>query len=169
MTSQKSLTHRRVFKCAGYLMVIITSFCLTSCAQDTPNDLPGKFLELHNKLRAQNSQCAGQSVSKTHQLKWSEELASAALEHSLWLAQQQKLSHTNENGESLGTRLTQAGYAWREVAENLAKTDQAEESVIQMWLQSKHHCLNMFRPGISEMGAATVDGYWTAIYGRPAQ
>jgi uncharacterized protein YkwD len=151
------------------ILLLLLTLAIACDAQEAQTGLARDLLQQHNQLRAQGAVCGNRRMPQTHALTWSAELALQAKHHSQWLAEKKRLLHTNQQGHSLGTRLSDAGYAWREVAENLARTNQDSTAVIQLWLRSKNHCLNMFRPGVSEMGAAVVEGFWTAIYARPTR
>jgi uncharacterized protein YkwD len=52
-------------------------------------------------------------------LNWNTRLVTAAHAHNLLMAKLNKLSHQLPGEPSLGTRVTNAGYAWRAVGENI--------------------------------------------------
>ena len=85
-------------------------------------------------------------------------------------------SHTGSNGQSVGSRATQAGYVWSTVGENIAAGGSLSSvaAVVQAWVNSPGHCENLMRSSFTELGASkysnntsTYGVYWTQVFGRP--
>jgi hypothetical protein len=91
--------------------------------------------------------------------------------------------HVGVDGSRVGQRVTDAGYAWHRVAENIAAGQTSLEEVIVDWLNSPSHCRALLDPRYEEFGlsvARVEDGlvgaafgyhysaYWTLVLGVPA-
>jgi len=83
-------------------------------------------------------------------------------------------SHTGSDGLSVGDRVTNAGYAWSAVGENIAAGYPAVGTVMTAWLGSPGHCANIMRASYTEFAAASyaVVGsdypiYWTQVFASP--
>ena len=50
-------------------------------------------------------------------------------------------------------------------AENLAAGNVTPEEVVQGWLDSPGHRVNLLQPDMKRTGVGRVGGYWTALYG----
>lgn len=135
------------------------------------------MLDAVNATRAQARVCGAEgSFSAVSPLSWSCDLEAAALGHSMDMANSNFFSHTGSNGQSVGTRATQAGYTWSTVGENIAAglSFTAVSAVVQAWIDSPGHCANLMRSGYTELGASkfsnnssTYTVYWTQVFGRP--
>ena len=83
-------------------------------------------------------------------------------------------SHTGSDGLQASDRVTNAGYQWRAMGENIAAGQRYMAEVISGWLDSPGHCENIMSPAFTELGAGVyfVDGssypiYWTQVFARP--
>ncbi len=104
-------------------------------------------------------------------------LCQAARRHSENMAKQEKMSHQLD-GKGVGDRVTEAGYAWRAVGENLAKSEaegpgdppaSPPEEIHKMWMDSKGHRENILNPKYREVGigkARSSKGtyYYTQVF-----
>jgi uncharacterized protein YkwD len=135
------------------------------------------MLDTVNAVRAQARVCGGEgSFPATSPLSWSCELETAALGHSMDMADNNFFSHTGSNGQSVGYRATQAAYSWSSVGENIAAgvSLSSVSAVVQAWVDSPGHCANLMRSNYTELGASkysnsssTYNVYWTQVFGRP--
>ena len=135
------------------------------------------MLDTVNAVRASARQCgANGSFPAVPPLAWSCALESAALTHSTDMANNNFFSHTGSNGQSVGSRATQAGYVWSTVGENIAAGGSLSSvaAVVQAWVNSPGHCENLMRSSFTELGASkysnntsTYGVYWTQVFGRP--
>jgi uncharacterized protein YkwD len=69
-------------------------------------------------------------------------------------------------------RVRRAGYDWMAVGENIAEGAANAEAVVQGWLRSPGHCVNIMSPQYREMGLAYFtdfahkgDIYWAQTFG----
>jgi len=71
-------------------------------------------------------------------------------------------------------RVTQAGYSWASVAENVAAGQTTAEEVVNTWLASPGHCANLMDPRYSESGVARATNpdseqvvHWVQVFAAP--
>lgn len=129
-----------------------------------------------NQLRAAGASCgtAG-SFGPAAPLTWDDRLAQAADAHSQDMATLNYFSHTSQDGRTLGDRITETGYAWSSVGENIAAGQATVNEVMDAWMGSDGHCANIMKPTFTEIGVACVPGtssntynsYWTMNLGLP--
>ncbi|WP_339547580.1 CAP domain-containing protein [Pseudomonas sp. RA_35y_Pfl2_P32] len=133
-----------------------------------------KLLELINSARAQARQCGTQAFTATTPLAWNATLATAALDHTRSMANNNYFDHKDRDGRTPGDRAELAGYSGQWVGENIAAGQDTPRKVLDGWLTSPGHCANLMNPQFSELGAAyAVDPksdagiYWTSLFGAP--
>jgi len=100
-------------------------------------------------------------------------LTAAADEQAKHVAQQQQMTHTGPGGTQPQDRVGRHGYDWQCVAENVAYGKDTEEAVINQWIASPLHAINLFNPKYVEVGSASsVSGdqyrsiYAVQVYGK---
>lgn len=135
------------------------------------------MLDAVNAFRAQTRECGSRgSFPAVPALSWSCGLETAALAHSMDMANNNFFSHTGSTGLSAGDRATQAGYIWSAWGENIAAGIplSSVSAVMQGWIDSPGHCANLMGASFSNFGAAkysngssTYNVYWTQVFGRP--
>ena len=135
------------------------------------------MLNAVNAFRAQSRSCGAQgSFPAASPVSWSCKLKTAALGHSMDMANNNFFSHTGSNGQSPGYRATQAGYIWSTYGENIAAGIplSSVSAVMQGWIDSPGHCANLMGPNFTNLGAAkysnpssTYNIYWAQMFGRP--
>jgi uncharacterized protein YkwD len=133
-----------------------------------------ELLQLVNDARGAARQCGNTAHPAAPPLQWSCRLEAAALGHSIDMGMHNFFSHTGSDGLSAGHRITQAGYAWRSWAENIAAGYSTAEAVVQAWLNSPGHCSNIMNPNMVHTGVAYAMPtgsdfriYWTQKFARP--
>jgi uncharacterized protein YkwD len=135
------------------------------------------MLDAVNAFRAQPRECGSRgSFPAVPALTWRCELQSAALAHSMDMADNNFFSHTGSDGQSAGDRITNAGYSWSAWGENIAAGIPLSgvSAVMQAWIDSPGHCSNLMGANFTNFGAAKYsntsslyDVYWTQVFGRP--
>jgi len=127
-----------------------------------------------NAARAQARSCGLTAMPATTALAWSAKLEAAASRHSTDMAVHNFFSHTGSDGSNVGQRVTDAGYRWSGVAENIAAGQDTVSQVMSGWLASAGHCANIMRASYTDVGVACVssDGstygsYWTMDLASP--
>lgn len=133
-----------------------------------------QVLKLVNTARAEGRACGNAYYEAVPPLHWSAKLAAAALAHSRDMAEHNYFGHKGSNGSMVAARARDAGYLWRSIGENVATGRAKPEQVVEGWLSSPDHCINIMNGGFTEMGAAYAVNpesdtviYWTQVFGTP--
>lgn len=79
------------------------------------------------------------------------------------------------HGSEFWNRISQVGYDWSNVGENIATGFATPQSVVTAWMASPDHCKNILSPVYANVGtgvnpnpvqvAATADSTWTQDFG----
>ncbi len=128
----------------------------------------GEVVSLTNQFRATNGLAPLTLNSK---------LSEAAQTHSQNMATQDFFSHTGKDGSSAGDRVSKTGYDWRTVAENIAAGQSTPSEVVNSWINSPGHRLNILNTTIKEIGVGyfflaedtgttNYNAYWTQNFGK---
>jgi uncharacterized protein YkwD len=129
-----------------------------------------------NQWRASGATCGTRGqFAPTTALGWSSRLTDASAAHSRDMATQNYFNHTSLDGRTLGDRVDATGYAWSTVGENIAAGYATVNIVVDAWIASEGHCVNLLSPNFTEVGLACVPGtasstynnYWTMDLARP--
>jgi uncharacterized protein YkwD len=157
---------------AGVWIVVATPF-VPPKARDA-SKVSEKVLSLVNAARSKPRKCGRTSFQAVPPLTLSGTLNRAALIHSQDMAKNDFFEHAGSDGSKVGDRAARVGYRWRAVAENIAIGAETAEIVVEGWLKSPGHCVNIMSPDYTEMGIAYVTDpktgpgiYWTQVFGRP--
>jgi uncharacterized protein YkwD len=89
------------------------------------------------------------------------QLVACAQAHSEKMAQQNQLEHQLPGELKLGDRISQAGYQWSAVGENIGWNYQTPEAAIKGWMESDGHRKNLLNPKYKELGVGYSGNYWT--------
>ncbi len=164
-----------------YLKLIMLIFLLASCKDDDNSDDPfglgstdevnldvDLILKIVNQNRAAGAVCGGQDKEAVMTLLWSDELAKAALDHSNDMQKNNYFNHTSQDGREFSQRAKEAGFEGSPVGENIAQGYPNEEAVMQGWMESAGHCMNIMNGNATHVGIARSDegSYWTMVLGR---
>lgn len=136
-------------------------------AAEPPSAEWGAMLASINAIRAAGKTCGDDYYPPTDPLVWNGALESAARDHTEDMARHKYFDHVGSDGSTVGDRVSQRGYSWRRVGENIARYQASVAEVVEDWAESPGHCANLMNPGFIEMGAAEVDLYWTHVLGSP--
>lgn len=132
-------------------------------------------LERINAARAIARKCGTADAPAVGPMVWHAQTELAALAHAQYLQQNNQFSHTGSGGSSVGDRLTATGYVWQTVGENIAAGYTDLATVLQGWLDSPGHCVNLMNGSFTDLGVALVNGtssntyrtYWGMVLARP--
>jgi len=147
-----------------------------------------EFLDAINKARSIPRDCYPNDPTRgemkaVNPLTWNNQLYASALEHSTDLAESNTFSHTGSgtasditgNGQpsKFYERIVANGYAnYYSVGENIAGGQQDLKEVMDAWLKSPGHCVNIMKESFTEVGVAVVlkensnyGIYWTQNFG----
>ncbi|KAL4129981.1 hypothetical protein PRIC2_005987 [Phytophthora ramorum] len=119
-------------------------------------------------LAAVNKERAAQGLSA---LCMNRKLQSAAQRHSNDQAVHNFMAHDGSDGSTMSQRVTDAGYRWSTVAENVAAGQVDVAAVMKSWMNSPGHRANilgdytMFGPAYAYNADSTYQHYWTQDFG----
>ncbi|MEZ5540896.1 MAG: CAP domain-containing protein [Pseudomonadota bacterium] len=137
-------------------------------------DADKAMLTVVNDTRASARSCGTVDYPASPALSWHCTLEDVALAHSRDMGDVNFFSHTGSDGLLAADRLTNAGYDWSAVGENIAAGQPDLAAVMSAWLNSPGHCANVMQTAFTEFGAAsyTVSGsdypiYWTQVFATP--
>lgn len=163
----------------------------------TSNPFPAEFieeetiaiyLEVINAARAAGQDCGIEGVKPSAPaVTWSDELYSAASEHSTDMAESNTFDHSGSGTSSDWTgieygkqstsqeRIENNGYQeWKTIGENLTagSTIDTVQEAVDNWIESPPHCAALMNPAYTEVGMALVyevesryEYYWTQNFG----
>jgi uncharacterized protein YkwD len=120
-------------------------------------------------LAAVNTERAAQGLSA---LCMNKKLHAAAQRHSDDQAKNNFMAHDGSDGSTMSKRVTDAGYKWNAVAENVAAGQVDVVDVMESWMNSPGHRANilgadytMFGTAYSYNADSTYKHYWTQDFG----
>ena len=133
-----------------------------------------EMLQRINAARARGRVCGSTSMPAAPPLGWNSRLFSAAARHSRDMARNNEFSHTSLDGRKLDQRVSNEGYAWSGVGENIAAGQSSVNAVVAGWLSSPGHCTNIMRASYVHVGVSCVQQsgtaygrYWTMVLANP--
>jgi uncharacterized protein YkwD len=149
-----------------YISLVIVSFFLVSFTTPVSTNLDNELLlKLVNEKRASGCKCGNKYMPPVSPLTWNDAIAEAAAKHSKDMDRRNFFSHTSSDGKSLKDRFQLVNYKWMAIGENIAMGQPDEYAVMNSWLKSPGHCMNLMNANFKEMGAARNGKYWTQDFG----
>ncbi|MCS6928895.1 MAG: CAP domain-containing protein [Saprospiraceae bacterium] len=128
-----------------------------------------KVLRAVNALRARGCRCPdGSWFAPAPTLQVDERLNAAAQVHAEDMQRRNYFKHTTPEGRTPAHRVSQAGYSWAQVGENIAWGQPTPESVVESWRNSSGHCANMMNPAFLHMGIGRAGTYWVQVLAAPS-
>jgi uncharacterized protein YkwD len=157
--------------CAAVLAALLA---LNASAADCGlGDLQREVLRRVNEARGTGLRCGARSMAPAAPLAWDVSLYGAAASHSTDMARRNYFDHRSPEGRSVRQRASIHRYPWRNIGENIAGGDSTVAEVMQGWLASADHCVNIMDPGFSDVAVACAQQpatqwgtYWTMVLGR---
>ena len=139
-----------------------------------PDGIRDEVLRQVNAVRAVGATCGAVARPPAMALRWNDQAEAAAVGHSRYMQQSNTFSHTGLAGSTVAARLTDTGYVWSKVGENIAAGQLSVTQVVQAWMGSAGHCENIMNGAYLDIGVAIVDGaaandydsYWTMVLAR---
>jgi len=95
-------------------------------------------------------------------------LTIAAQKHADWMAHEDKLSHTGEDGTDFMQRIGREGYSAITGAENIAQGQRNVTEVVTDWMASSGHRANILKP-FKDVGFGVSGQFWCADFGTERQ
>ena len=126
------------------------------------------MLSLVNEARTQGRMCGG-ALQKARPLKGNAVLFAVASRHAKDMALRQFFSSKTPEGVPLGKRLSDSGYTWELVAENIASGGLPPAHVLENWLRNPAQCKNLMNDAYIDagIGYAPDKGYWVLTLAAP--
>ena len=118
----------------------------------TPDEL---LIEAHTLARGDNG---------LGPLKPNPQLMAAASKHAKWMAEHQAMSHTGPRWTTVAHRVRDEDYKFSNVGENIAYGNMSIEAVMDMWMKSIGHKLNILGK-FKEIGVGREGDYWCVVFG----
>ncbi len=132
-----------------------------------------EVLQLSNQQRARGAVCGGQAMAPAGPLADHPALRRAARDHSQDMARRNYFDHTSPEGHTPMQRAHAAGFPGSFVGENIAAGQPTPTRVVEGWMNSPGHCLNLMDPrftllgvGYAYEGANSYGHLWTQNFGR---
>lgn len=128
-----------------------------------------QFVDLlahHNTARQHGVNCGHSKQVPVAALTWHCDLAIAATEHAKDMSKNNFLRHIGSNGMSFSERVSQTGFNWSAVGENIASGYISALDANTGWLESRNHCLNIMNPDYEYMAAARIGKHWAVVFAR---
>ncbi len=101
---------------------------------------------------------------------WHEQVAAAAMAHSIDQARMDRMTHTGSDGSDAGDRLTRAGFVWHAWGENVAAGYTSVPAVFAGWMASPGHKAQILGDylyiGMGASASSTGTVYWTLDFAR---
>jgi len=143
---------------------------IRTTAQATPAEPQEiRMLELVNAVRAKDRVCGGAAMPAAAALRGNSSLDASAREHAKDLAVRRYFSSTTPEGRTLGQRVTDGGYAWSLVAENLLAGRSTADDALTRWLGNENQCRNLMDREFEDIGIGfePAGPYWSIILAAP--
>jgi uncharacterized protein YkwD len=142
--------------------------CLTA-------DMPSEVLSQVNQIRAQGAVCGNVRYPPARPLRWNTKLQHAADKHSHDMATHNFFNHkSTSDGSTLIERLRSEDYSYRFAAENIGAGPSTVAQVIDLWVASPVHCVNIMTAHFAELGVSCKNNsnskyktYWTMKAAAP--
>ena len=101
---------------------------------------------------------------------WQDQVAAAAMAHSIDQATMNRMTHTGSDGSDAGVRLRRAGFVWHAWGENVAAGYTSVPAVFDGWMASPGHKAQILGDyayvGLGVSASATGTVYWTLDFAR---
>jgi uncharacterized protein YkwD len=168
-----SYTELGVYQRGDRVWVVVATPFIAPAPEDA-SDIEQQVLVLVNRARAQARKCGTLIQPAVPPLTASVQLDAAAVAHARDMAAHDFFEHRGSDGSMVSDRVTRAGYPWKSVGENIAAGARTPESVVQGWLNSPGHCVNIMGAQFKEMGLGYATDrksqsgiYWSQVFASP--
>ncbi|WP_343207998.1 CAP domain-containing protein [Anaerolentibacter hominis] len=121
-------------------------------------DMEQEIFDLTNSLRARNN---------LPLVKWSDQAAASALNHSRDMAEKDYFNHTSKDGKSPFDRMKKNGINYMAAGENIAAGYADSVTVCYQWFQSEGHRANLLDERFTYLGVGNAyagDSYYKIYY-----
>lgn len=125
------------------------------------------WLAMVNQARSQARSCGATAFAAAPPLTWDARLDEAARVQSSYQDSISTMTHTGAGGSNAGQRMTAAGFIWGTWGENVGWNYPGATAMLQGWINSPGHCVNIMEPAFTHIGWTRVGAYDTMVLGRP--
>jgi hypothetical protein len=167
----REFTEIGVYERGNTAWIVVAAPLRLPTADDMPK-VAARVLDLVNAARSKSRKCGSRAFPAAPPLKPSPLLSRAALVHAKDMSAHKLFEHRGSDGSKPSERVSRVGYDWATVAENIALGAATAEVVVQGWLDSPGHCVNIMGAQYQEMGIAyhtdfarKGDIYWAQTFG----
>lgn len=121
--------------------------------QDTPpaGELASVF-DLVNEARSRTQQCGNKTMPPVDALTYNADIGQAAQLHAEDMAAKNYFEHVSLDGRTFVDRINSTAYDGSAAGENIAMGFQSAAAVVQGWLDSPGHCVNLMDPDFDDVG-----------------
>jgi uncharacterized protein YkwD len=119
-----------------------------------------------NFVRSKGCRCGNKMMPPVPAITWNSQLEGAAIRHAADMAKNKRFNHVGSDGSEIDTRITETGYKWMQIGENIAWGYNTIAEVMAGWVISVSHCEQLLSPKINEIGAAKNGTYWVQDFGK---
>jgi uncharacterized protein YkwD len=146
---------------AASILLLFTT--ISALSQDS---IALSMLNAVNAVRIAGCQCGSQKMPSVSPLKWNAKLEMAAIRQVKYISAKGILTHEGSYRSEVSNRVDEVGYKWTSVGENIAGGYTSVRAVVNCWIESPPHCLNMMNGTFKEMGAANKGEYWVQVFSK---
>ena len=129
-------------------------------------DFRADMLTAVNFVRSKGCRCGGQLMPPVPPLTWNSLLEGAAIRHAKDMAVHKHFDHVGTDGSEIDSRVTDTGYKWMQIGENIAWNYNTIAEAMAGWIISPSHCFQLMSNKVNEMGAAKNGKYWVQDFGK---
>lgn len=133
-----------------------------------------QVFDLTNQARRTARTCGTKSYPAVPALKRNAKLDTAAVKHSVDMANNNYFDHKGLDGSQPWDRMKREGYNYGYAGENIAAGNSTAAATVDQWLKSAGHCANIMSPNFKEIGigygaksGSKYTYYWTQNFGSP--
>ncbi len=120
-----------------------------------------------NAVRKAGCQCGKKYMPPAPPLLWDNKLENAALRHSKDMFLNKNYRHSGTDRSTPDSRISDAGFDWEGVSENIAWGYSTFDEALRSWIKSERHCKNLMDPFYTHIGISRFKGCWVQDFGKP--
>ena len=150
-----------------FLLTLLTGFINFQATEEKSDYFAEEMLLAVNQLRVHGCHCGDTYMPPVKPLHWNADLEKAAQRQAADMSGNHWFEHTGTDGSTIAVRVSDTGYDWSAVGENIAHGYRLIQQVVDGWQKSEGHCRNIMKAAYVEMGVARVGTYWSQTFAKP--
>ncbi len=95
------------------------------------------------------------------------QLTQSAQKYAEYMLEAKRFSHVGANGSTFVARITDTGYVYQSLGENIAVGQTSIPQVMTAWKNSPSHRKNLLDERFTEVGVGRAGNYWVQNFGKP--